>query len=171
VHDAGDGPALYAGGSFQSAGGVAASCIAKWNGASWSALGSGVDDSLGFRSVDALASCDVAGPVLYVGGTFTTAGGLAAGNIAKWDGQGWTGSGFNDAPRAMAVYDDGGGPALYAGGYFTSAGGVAVSHVARWNGSSWSPLGSGISSEVFSLCVHDDGGGPAIACPTARAKS
>src|SRR6185436_15358386 len=40
--DDGTGPALFAGGTFANAGGVPAACIAKWNGATWSALGSGV---------------------------------------------------------------------------------------------------------------------------------
>ena len=43
VFDDGSGPALYAGGAFTTAGGVAANHIAKWNGSSWSALGSGMN--------------------------------------------------------------------------------------------------------------------------------
>ena len=35
---------LYAGGNFTTAGGVSANCIAKWDGTSWSALGSGMSD-------------------------------------------------------------------------------------------------------------------------------
>jgi len=42
VFDDGSGPALYAGGNFTIAGGVAANRVAKWNGSSWSSLGSGV---------------------------------------------------------------------------------------------------------------------------------
>jgi hypothetical protein len=57
---------LYAGGYFTTAGGSAANNIAQWNGSSWSALGSGVNDS-----VFALA---VSGSTLYAGGGFTTAG-------------------------------------------------------------------------------------------------
>ena len=34
---------LYAGGSFTSAGGVSAKNVAKWDGARWSALGSGMN--------------------------------------------------------------------------------------------------------------------------------
>ena len=41
VFDSGSGPALYAGGNFTHAGGVSARGIAKWNGTSWYALGSG----------------------------------------------------------------------------------------------------------------------------------
>ena len=36
------GSDLYAGGAFPTAGGGAANHVAKWNGSSWSALGSGM---------------------------------------------------------------------------------------------------------------------------------
>jgi hypothetical protein len=36
------GSDVYAGGNFKTAGGGAATNIAKWNGSSWSALGSGM---------------------------------------------------------------------------------------------------------------------------------
>ena len=61
------GGTLYAGGSFTTAGGSAANCIAQWDGSSWSALGSGMNNI-----VYALA---VSGGTLYAGGWFTTAGG------------------------------------------------------------------------------------------------
>src|SRR5262245_52633400 len=43
VFDDGSGDALYVAGDFTVAGDVAASNIAKWNGSSWSALGSGTN--------------------------------------------------------------------------------------------------------------------------------
>src|SRR5262245_65135 len=43
VFDDGSGAALYAAGSFESAGGAAARRIARWNGEAWSALGSGLN--------------------------------------------------------------------------------------------------------------------------------
>ena len=63
------------GGLFETAGGVSANYIAKWNGSSWSALGSGVDGT-----VYALA---VSVSDLYAGGRFTTAGGKVSAYIAK----------------------------------------------------------------------------------------
>ncbi len=41
--NSGSGPALYAGGEFTAAGGVSANRIAKWDGESWSALGTGMN--------------------------------------------------------------------------------------------------------------------------------
>jgi hypothetical protein len=160
VFDDGGGAALYAGGAFTTAGGVAASRIAQWDGSSWTALVSGMNSS-----VFALTAFDDGGgAALYAGGLFSTAGGVAALWIAQWDGSSWTalGSGMNDSVFALAEFDDGGGAALYAGGDFTTAGGAAASRIAKWDGSSWTALGSGMSSGVFALTEFDDGGGAAL---------
>jgi hypothetical protein len=175
----GSGPALYAGGNFTTAGGVAANYIAKWDGSSWSPLGTGMN-----FTVLALAVFDDGsggGPALYAGGEFSTAGGVPARYIAKWDGSAWSALGTgtsNTEPStrphvfALTVFDDGlgGGPALYAGGYFNTAGGLPANRIAKWDGSSWSALGEGVGIGTFpglavlSLTVFDDGsgGGPAL---------
>ena len=140
------GSEVYAGGYFATAGSSAAKCIAKWNGSSWSPLGSGMN-----YTVSALAVSDSG---LYAGGGFTTAGGSAAKYVAKWDGSSWSplGSGMNgDAPQVLALAVS--GSDLYVGGWFTAAGDSAVNSVAKWNGSSWSALGSGMSDYVEALAV------------------
>jgi hypothetical protein len=90
---------LVAGGQFTVAGGVSASRIAAWDGNSWRALGSGMDDS-----VFALTVYD---GELVAGGRFTTAGGLDVSYIAAWDGNSWhpLGGEFNDCVWALTVYD------------------------------------------------------------------
>jgi hypothetical protein len=68
---------------------------------------------------------------LYAGGLFTTAGAVAAGYVARWNGtRGWTNldSGASSWVRALA-HD---GTNLYAGGLFTTAGAVTVNNMARW---------------------------------------
>ena len=143
------GSDLYAGGSSRTAGGSAANYIAKWNGSSWSALGSGMGGGVLHTYVSALA---VSGSDLYAGGYFTTAGGTAAKNIAKWNGSSWTalGSGMNGGGVAALAVS---GSDLYAGGVFTTAGGVAANNIAKWNGSSWTALGSGMNGVVYALAV------------------
>ncbi|MBE2180549.1 MAG: hypothetical protein IAE97_08770, partial [Chthoniobacterales bacterium] len=112
---------VYAGGWFTTAGGIEANRVAKWNGSSWSALGSGMNGD-----VSALA---VSGSDVYAGGWFTTAGGNSASNIAKWNGSSWSalGSGVNSGLNALAVS----GCELYAGGEFSTAGGRVSYVVAR----------------------------------------
>src|SRR5262249_29105133 len=46
VFNGGDGPVLYVGGNFGTAGGAPASRVAKWNGTAWSNLGSGVNSTV-----------------------------------------------------------------------------------------------------------------------------
>ena len=140
------GTDLYVGGLFTTCGGTP-NCnnIAKWNGSSWSTLGTGVSSD-----VYALA---VSGTDLYVGGGFTTCGGTSGCNrVAKWNGSSWStlGSGVSSYVFALAVS----GTDLYVGGLFTTCGGTPnCNNIAKWNGSSWSMLGTGMDSNVFALAV------------------
>jgi hypothetical protein len=142
--------ALYVGGGFTTAGGVAATNFAKWDGAAWSAL------SAGLTNGSAMAM--VVGPdgALYAGGYFTSIGGVAANYIAKWDGTNWIalGAGTNLPVFALAFGLDG---TLYAGGEFTQADGAPAAHIAQWDGTNWSALDTGTDSNVLSLAVGPDG--------------
>ena len=158
VHDDGTGPALYIGGRFTSVDGVSASRIAKWNGTSWSALGTGVTGSGSTPSVNTMVTFDDGtGPALYVGGqTFTTAGGIPANRVAKWNGKTWSavGNGFaNGIVWKLAVYNDGTGDALYAFGTFTASGTTPINRMAKWNGTSWEQWGGGANGTVFNALV------------------
>lgn len=164
VFDDGTGAALFAAGSFTTAGGVTANNIAKWNGATWTALGGGLVGAA-FPSSPYVSTLSVfddgTGAALYAGGFFTTAGGVTSSNIAKWDGMTWAsvGGGTDWSVSALTVFDDGGGAALYAGGDFTTAGGLPANKIAKWDGSNWTAMGSGMNDVVFTLAVHDDGNG------------
>jgi hypothetical protein len=157
VFNDGTGSALYAGGSFTTAGGNAAARVAKWNGQAWSNLGLGITGG----PVSALIVFDDGtGPALYAGGSFTTAGGNSVNHIAKWNGQAWSavGAGISDNVLAFGVYNDGTGPALYAGGgLFTPFG--SHGFVNKWTGSTWVSVGGGVNSVVNALTVFNDGTG------------
>jgi hypothetical protein len=85
VADVGNGPALYAGGYFTNAGGVAAKSIAKLNGSSWSPLGSGMSGE--YPTVEALTEFDDGdGSALYAGGWFTAAVDSGDNYLARWRG-------------------------------------------------------------------------------------
>lgn len=165
VFDDGSGPAVYAGGNFTSAGGVLANRIAKWDGITWSPLGDGLDGWV--QALAVFNDGSGSGPALYAGGGFTTAGGVPASYIAKWDGSTWSavGKGMNSWVYALRAFDDGSGSGavLYAGGDFTSAGAVMANRVAKWNGSVWSPLGDGLNGGVRALTLFQDGPGSGLA--------
>lgn len=160
--DDGTGLALYAGGSFTSAGGQAANRIARWDGANWAALGTGVSDTV-------RALCvfdDGSGPQLYAAGDFTSASGQPALRVARWDGSTWTslGSGPSSVVNAMVVHDDGSGPGLYVGGRFTSVAGFPAGRIARWQGGAWSGVSGPFNAEVRTLHVvqHDASSPPLL---------
>ncbi len=170
---------LYVGGHFATVNGVASANIARWDGTSWHGVGGGVTGTpQGFilPRVNSLVTFDDgAGPSLFASGYFSSAGGLPAAAIARWDGFAWssvgggvTGGGL--LPYVLlAVYDDGTGRALYAGGPITAAGGTPVIGLARWNGQSWSPVAppTGVSNFIPQvLKTLDDGSGPALYCAT-----
>ncbi len=167
VFDAGGGSRLYVGGGLSTIGGVTLNGIACWNGSTWEPLGGGLTRTSGYAgSVDDLEVHDFgAGPRLVVAGKFDFADGVAAGNVAIWDGTAWSaiGSGMNDTVRGLAVFDDGvTGPLLYAGGDFESADGVLADHLARWTGSAWVPFGTGANRDVYVLETIDLGSGPKL---------
>ncbi len=179
-YDDGAGSALYAGGSFDGAGGELTNSIARWNGTGWTPLRSDDSTAPGVQGgVLALAVYDDGsgkGRALYVGGTFLGTGDLPANRILGWDGSRWfpltdatTGiDGVNGDVFALEVFDDGGGEALYAGGSFTAAGGATAHHVARWDGAHWTALEDvgtaveGTDATVYSLKTYDDGDGLAL---------
>lgn len=169
VFDDGTGPALYVGGLFNTAGGLPAEKIAKWDGSSWSEVGGGLDGG-----VNALVVFDDgSGPALYVGGRFSLAGSNPANRIARWDGTSWSAlgagvegcvpsGGCTTSINDLVVFDDGSGPALYAAGWFEFAGGEPAKNIAKWDGQFWSSVGEGAGSACSALVVHDDGSGPAL---------
>ena len=160
VYDDGSGPALYAAGSFTTLGGVAVSRVAKWDGATWSPLGQGLNTLATTLAV----FNDGTGDALYVAGFFSMAGGQPANKIAKWDGTSWSpvGTGMDGAVNALHVWNDGTGPALYAGGSFQTAGGVPCSRIAKWDGAFWSPVGLGVDGVISVMADYDDGSGRAL---------
>jgi hypothetical protein len=145
--------ALYAGGIFNTAGGIPAHNIAKWNGASWSAVGSGTYGDILSMATDKKGN-------IYAGGRFNFAGSVSAHNIAKWDGSAWSaiGSAYGDI-LSIAVDDNGN---VYASGSIYFPGTETASHIAMWDGGSWSTLGSGVdagydnSGGVYALIINNN---------------
>ena len=159
---------LYVGGEFDAVGNpnrvLRANSIALWDGARWSTLGSGmIRDAWGDAGdIRALA---LSGTTLYAGGAFVKVNGLAANNIAAWNGTTWSalGNGVRDTAdgqtpvRVMLVS----GASVYVGGYFNLAGNKAANALATWNTSTqtWTPQQPALEphAEVVALARANDG--------------
>jgi hypothetical protein len=136
VHDS----ALYAGGFFQVAGATAATNIARWDGASWSALGSGTNGP-----VWCMTSF---GTELAVGGQFEQAGGQTTGGIARWDGGAWSPYGGTQFFNCFVLLP-------YAGQLMAGTGGFSQNNLYSWNGANWTPLGGGLNESAFALAIYN----------------
>ena len=68
---------------------------------------------------------------MYVGGSFSTAGGLTVNQIARWDGGAWQrlGSGTSGSVYAVAIQDGN----IYVGGGFITAGGKPSVFFGLWS--------------------------------------
>ena len=161
------GSEVFVGGSFLqvcgnavcNSGNLSVNKVAQWNGATWSALGSGVSG--------AVLSLAVSGSNLFVGGAFVqvcgneacNSGSFTVNRIAQWNGAAWSalGGGLDNDVLVLAAS----GSSLYAGGFFTRAcddtvcnsGSLAADHFAQWNGTTWSTLGNGVNRFVNALAV------------------
>jgi Rax2 C-terminal beta propeller domain len=143
---------VYASGSFDTAGGVAAQNIAMWNGSAWSALGGGL--GISGNLVYALA---VSGTDVYAGGDFMS----PSFRLAHWTGSTWMPVGSTDGTvYALALS----GSILYAGGIFTSVTGsngtISAGYIASIDltNLAWSDMGGGMDAQVNGL-IADSGGG------------
>ena len=99
---------------------VKAERIAKWDGTTWSALGTGVSGTI-IPSVYTIENID---GQIYAGGNFLAAGNASSRYVARWDGKEWhpLAVGVNDRVYKLAAQ----GQYLYLGGMFTRAGGLGT---------------------------------------------
>lgn len=115
--------------------------ICKWNGLSYSSLGSGI---LG----NAVYCIKPYNGDLIVCGDFHTAGGISVNNIAKWNGIQWLpmGNGFNGTDAYVFDLEIFNGE-LYAAGSFTTP----IGNVAKWNGIDWVSINADADGAVQDL--------------------
>lgn len=136
------GKSIFVGGTIQRAGGRNVNYIARWDGYTWSALGSGLNGTV--------YGIAVSGGNVYVVGSFTTAGGVSARGVAKWsvNTNSWYAVGDENFDNARCVAVEGNN--IYIGGKFTNR-----NYIAKWNGSSWNSLSTGMNGYVYSIAVKD----------------
>jgi len=135
---------LIVGGHFNIAGGEPASHIARWDGAGWHAMGTGMSGR-----VRAVIEHD---HQLIAGGSFSVAGGQDVGCIALWNGTDWQalpGGDMDSSVLALVAFNG----VLIAGGSFERAGEVAARTLASWDGAEWSGVGLIGGAGLSSICL------------------
>ncbi|MDX2118281.1 MAG: GC-type dockerin domain-anchored protein [Planctomycetota bacterium] len=134
---------LYIGGYFNVAGAVIANGVAMWDGFEWRALGSGVANSVPFQSFDVREICALKNGDIVIAGRFTSAGGVPAQGIARWDGHAWhamTTSPLSGVSSLVALPSG----ELLVCGSFAQIDGLTMNGVARWDGAQWHSVGGGV---------------------------
>lgn len=152
-----EGPvAVYVGGPFGSAiksdgTTLTVNNIARWDGSTWSALGTGVNGSV--------YGITVSGSEVFAGGNFTAAGSVSAAHVAKWNGS-WSPltnlfgqNGVNGYVNSIAVS----GNTVYVGGNFTAAAGTSgFTNIALYDASvpRWRMVGNGVNNIVVTTAAN-----------------
>ncbi|MEO0470728.1 MAG: hypothetical protein AAF206_13965, partial [Bacteroidota bacterium] len=108
----------------------------------WRSLGNGSDSTI------TATYADESNQLLYVAGDFQSVGGVAAAQVAVWDGNQYQslGSGLNGMIKDLILYEND----LYAGGLFAGPEGY---NLAKWNGNDWSYEQIGDGGVVHSLAI------------------
>lgn len=146
---------LYVAGSFSTAGGNTVGNIAYYDGLNWLSPGIGVQ--LGV-AVPQISDMIVFNGELYVTGSFQSAGGIAAPNVAKWNGSSWYAVGVNGLvsgpifsnPSLLVNYNS----TLYAfGGDSTSLVTNTPADIIFWDGSIWQRASFGLYQSSLIRCM------------------
>lgn len=133
--------------------------VVQWNGSGWTTL---VPAGFGGLGGTVFSLAELPNGDVVAGGTFTQINGVAANNIARWDGSAWhpLGAGVTRSPnsaevKALARMPDG---RLVVGGLFVMAGSTSAVGMAMWDGAQWISMGApNTIGLVNSLAVMPDG--------------
>jgi hypothetical protein len=149
---------IYVGGDFINVGGIYANSIAVYDISNnvWSAL---VDSNTSTNGVNAPVRSLCLFGALYVGGDFTTAGGVVVNYIAAWSPSTTTWSSLNGGGTNGPVYAiTSNSSEIFVGGNFTDAGGISgVNNIASYNSGTWASLtdstysSSGTNGPVYAI--------------------
>ncbi len=137
---------LIVGGSFQTAGEATnVGGIARWDGSTWHAMGSGTSGSV--------TTLGVHNGELFVAGGFTSVDGVPhTFGIARWNGTEWLHAGGPlTGYSPVEAFADYNGELIAGGGFKLKSDG---NRIARWTGSDWASYAPRLSNSFFDLAVH-----------------
>lgn len=143
---------LYAVGNFPTMNGITVNGIAKYNGTTWSALGSGAANV----TSDYPFAVKVIGNSVYVGGNMTNVGGYIANGFAKWNGSTWSipntaGYAIGGSVSMTAINND-----LYLSANSSYQGGLWQTAVFKYNGSAFTRLGNYFDSPINDITNYNN---------------
>ncbi len=150
---------VYVAGAFNTAGGIRANSVARWDGSQWHAVGAGVTGTVKKVLVQN-------NRVYLVGGFWSASGNFPTTSLAVWDGSAWSSlvSGLTYDNGWSGSLDDAAfmNGDLYVVGVFdtitgTLGTGVSANNVARWDGSQWSAAGGGTGAWPRAAASAADG--------------
>ncbi|MEZ6037597.1 MAG: hypothetical protein R3F29_08960 [Planctomycetota bacterium] len=143
---------IVAGGRFTSIAGVPMGGLGRWDGTTWSPLGSVTGGSARVECLIVLPDGD-----LVASGSFAAIDGVSAQSIARWNGATWAPmGGFGTVANVTGLALDPDGQ-LYAAGEFWVAGGAPADAVARWDGLAWQPVGNTGGSGAYCIAALSSG--------------
>jgi len=125
--------------------------LKKWDGSDWITIQTG--------SPAVICNLSVINNELYVGGGFDSIGGIAANNIAKWDGITWTALNMPVSSQqgvyAICEYK---GEIYFGGNFYNYPPSTdTLGDIIRYDGNNWKSVGGGLHggmSEVVSMVVY-----------------
>ncbi|MFM7016341.1 MAG: T9SS type A sorting domain-containing protein [Bacteroidota bacterium] len=143
---------LYVVGNFPTISGVTVNGIAKYNGTTWSALGTGVNNVASEYPV----AVKVVGSSLYVGGNMTLVGGYFANGFAKWNGSAWSipntaGYTIGGSMSMTAINND-----LYIATNSSYQSGAWQYGVFKYNGSAFTRLGNYFDAPINDITNYNN---------------
>ena len=133
---------LYVGGDFDTAGGVEAKNVAKWDGHRWIPLSSGMNAAVNSLCFDKDGN-------LYAGGDFVVASGDFALFVAKWDGTEWStvDSGLPYPVKTLVSDNQGNLYALLKDNF----------GIVKWDGISWKQIALFDGIAINTINVNENG--------------
>ena len=140
---------IYITGAFTSMNGISANGVARYDGISWSSLGSGLNVSAG--NVARAIHC--AGGFVYIAGPFNAVGGINSTGFACWNGSSW--SGLNTGGMILGLSTD---ICTFNGDLYVSAlasptGFNGMVKVFRYLSGSLQQIGGNFNSDIYHLRI------------------